>query len=309
MNKQPVSYLQIDARWKYKPYAVKGESSTIGGSGCGPTAMSMVLATWADSRVTPETECRWALAHGYKALRSGTYYSYFVPAAKRYGLACTQLNSASIYSNGGSGLHAQVISALTQGDLVIACMGPGNWTKGGHYVLLWDVDPVKDVAYVNDPASTLARRTRGSWQLFRKQVKFYWRIRRPNAVPLPAGEEDTMSSDEIRKLVEETVKVTMKNTIHDAVEQVLADLGRKPEPEWSEQEGRWEDARMRGLTDGSRPCALASRVEVVTLISRAVEDSEKKNSAETEAAVNSAAAELEKELERLRDVMESAGMD
>lgn len=72
MNSQPVSYLQIDPRWKNKPYAVKGESSTIGGSGCGPTSMAMVLATWADSRVTPETECAWALKNGFKALQSGT---------------------------------------------------------------------------------------------------------------------------------------------------------------------------------------------------------------------------------------------
>lgn len=295
MNKQPVSYLQIDARWKNKPYAVKGESSTIGGSGCGPTAMSMVLATWADKRVTPETECAWALAHGYKALRSGTYYSYFVPAAKRYGLQCTQLNSASIYGNGGSGLHAQVLAALAQGDLIVACMGSGNWTKGGHYILLWDVDVSNDVAYVNDPASTLARRTRGSWKLLRQQVKFYWRIRRPASAP-SAAKEDTMSTEEIRKLVEETVRVTMKNTIQDAVTQVLADLGRAPEPEWSEQEGRWEDAKERGITDGSRPCALASRVEVVTLISRAITEMQKK-------------AVTMEDLEKLRRALEDAGMD
>lgn len=33
MNKQPVSYLQTDKRWKDKPYQVKGEKATIGGSG------------------------------------------------------------------------------------------------------------------------------------------------------------------------------------------------------------------------------------------------------------------------------------
>ena len=28
-NKQPVSYLQIDARWKYADYSTKGEKTTI----------------------------------------------------------------------------------------------------------------------------------------------------------------------------------------------------------------------------------------------------------------------------------------
>ena len=63
MNQQPVSYLQTDPRWSAKDYSARGEKTTIGASGCGPTAMAMVLATWADPQVTPATECAWALAH------------------------------------------------------------------------------------------------------------------------------------------------------------------------------------------------------------------------------------------------------
>ena len=37
MNPQPVSYLQTDKQWATLAYAVRGESATIGGSGCGPT--------------------------------------------------------------------------------------------------------------------------------------------------------------------------------------------------------------------------------------------------------------------------------
>ena len=45
MNKQPVSYLQKDPRWKDKPYRVPGESSTIGSAGCGPSCAAMVIET------------------------------------------------------------------------------------------------------------------------------------------------------------------------------------------------------------------------------------------------------------------------
>jgi len=175
---QPVSYLQTDPRWKGKDYSAKGEKTTIGGSGCGPTAMSMVLATWCDSGVTPETECAWALANGFKCPGSGTYYGYFAAAAKRYGLSCSQLNTGSIYGNASSPLHQQVLDALGQGDLVIACMGPGTWTRGGHYVLVWKVQG--NTVYVNDPASTKTERTAGSWATFKSQVKFYWVIKRPS---------------------------------------------------------------------------------------------------------------------------------
>lgn len=45
MNREPVSYLQTDARWKTKPYRVSGESSTIGSAGCGPTCAAMLIET------------------------------------------------------------------------------------------------------------------------------------------------------------------------------------------------------------------------------------------------------------------------
>lgn len=257
VNQQPVLYYQTDPRWKNIPYAVKGERATVGGSGCGPTSMAMVIATLADNRVTPKTECAWALAHGYKALGHGTYYSYFVPAAARYGLTCTQLNGASILGNSGSGLHAQVLKYLRQGDLIIACMGPGNWTKSGHFVVLWDVQG--DVAYINDPASTLTRRTRGNWSLFRKQVKFYWRIRRPANITIPKEEPD-MTAEQVRKIAEETAKVAISN--------YLARVAAEEEPEWSKKEGWWELAKEAKVTDGQRPEGPMKRDEAVAILGR-----------------------------------------
>ena len=52
---QPVSYLQTDPKWGSLDYSAPGEKTTIAASGCGPTAMAMVLATWADMSVTPKT--------------------------------------------------------------------------------------------------------------------------------------------------------------------------------------------------------------------------------------------------------------
>ncbi len=197
MNEQPVSYLQTGPRWANGSYSARGESTTIGRAGCGPTAMSMVLATWADASVTPKTECAWALAHGYKAPRQGTYYGYFVPAAKRYGLSCRQLNSASIYGNAGSVHHDTAKAELGKGNLVIACMGKGLWTSSGHYVLVWKIEG--NTVYINDPASTRVARTRGDWGLFRQQVKYYWVIQCPEN----RREEPDMTEKETRKIAEE----------------------------------------------------------------------------------------------------------
>ena len=219
MNERPVSYLQTDPRWAALPYAAAGETATIGASGCGPTAMAMVLATWADPGVTPETECAWALAHGYKARGQGTYYSYFVPAAGRYGLTCARLNGVSLYGDGASGLHDQVLRFLARGDLVIACMGPGTWTRGGHFVLLWDVGD--GVAYVNDPASLRPPRTRGDWGTFRRQVKYYWVLENPGR----EGEEKDMTEEQTRALIREELEralATAAEPVYHTLDQVPA---------------------------------------------------------------------------------------
>lgn len=216
METKPVSYFQTDSRWRYADYSAKGESTTIGASGCGPTSMAMVLATWCDKSVTPLTECRWALAHGYKCPHSGTYYEYFVPAADRYGLTCIRLNTVSIYGNGASPHHATAKAAIDRGDLVIACMGKGTWTSSGHYVLMWRISG--NTVFINDPASSKPARTAGNYAVFKQQVKYYWIIRAPKK------KEDTMSNLEIQDLIASTVKTQIEKAVPEIVNQVLDQL-------------------------------------------------------------------------------------
>lgn len=253
---QPVSYLQTDPKWGSLDYSAPGEKTTIAASGCGPTAMAMVLATWADPSVTPKTECAWALAHGYKAPHQGTYYGYFEPAGARYGLRVTRLNYASLYGKSTSAYHAQVKDALDRGELVIACMGPGNWTSSGHYVLAWKIDG--DTIYINDPASTKAARTKGSYSLFRQQVKYYWVIERPEQ---PKEEEDDMDINKLLKEItnEQAYQLVQKAELH---------AKSLPEPDWSVQEGAWTKAVQTGLTDGTSPERPAKRDEVIAWLAR-----------------------------------------
>lgn len=218
MNKQPVSYLQTDAKWAALDYSAPGEKTTIGASGCGPTAMAMVLATWADKSVTPKTECAWALAHGYKAPRQGTYYGYFVPAAARYGLKARQMSWTNIYGNSKSSHHEEARKAVEAGHLVIACMGKGLWTSSGHYVLVWKIQG--NAIYINDPASTRSVRTQGDYNLFKQQVKYYWVIERPENMK----EEPDMTEKEVRELLEEYLPQN-EPAKYDTIEEV---------PEWGQ---------------------------------------------------------------------------
>ena len=173
MNKRPVSYLQTDARWKSKPYRVTGEQSTIGSAGCGPTCAAMVISTLTGKTLTPVDTCDWSIRHGYKALNQGTYYSYFVPQLKAYGIQCKQMLGSRILNQPQHSIHEQVKRYLSQGYYVIALMGPGTWTKSGHFVLVWDWDSKVRIC---DPASTRAERLNGDPDTFRREVRMYWLV-------------------------------------------------------------------------------------------------------------------------------------
>lgn len=176
---KPISYLQTDPRWKNHNYSAKGEKKTIGSSGCGPTAAAMVIATLQDKNVTPVTTAQWSMAHAYKALNQGTYYTYFIPQMSVYGIACKRLNTSNLYGKSSSSAHNEALNALKNGDWVIACMGKGNWTSSGHFILLYGYE--NGYVYINDPASTKATRVKNTWALFASQVKYMWTISVPDS--------------------------------------------------------------------------------------------------------------------------------
>ena len=243
---QPVSYLQTDPRWGSLDYSAAGEKTTIAASGCGPTAMAMVLATWADPSVTPETECAWALRHGYKAPHSGTYYGYFGPAGARYGLTVTRLNGTSLYGNAKSPFHHQAEEALDRGCLVIACMGKGNWTSSGHYIVVWWQD---GKVRINDPASTREDRLNGDIRTFRSQVKYYFRV----DAEAYNGEDEDMTDEKFNELMERWLKAR----------------GEQKADGWAAP--LVEQAVTAGITDGSRPKSFATRQEVMAMVLAAAE--------------------------------------
>ena len=171
MNKQPILYLQTDGRWKAEPYRVPGENSTIGSSGCGPTAAAMLIETLTGKTFTPADACKWSIEHGYKALKQGTYYSYFKPQFEAFGIKCDMLNWTNTYGKPDHTNHAKALAMLQAGYYLIALMNKGLWTSSGHFVVVWWAD---NKIHINDPASTRKVRTEGDPGTFRSQVKYYW---------------------------------------------------------------------------------------------------------------------------------------
>lgn len=189
---KPTSYLQTDTRWKNYNYSANREKKTIGSAGCGPTAAAMVIATLKNKNVTPVTTAEWSMSHGYKALNQGTFYTYFIPQFAVYGIECKRINTSNLYGKSSSTAHTEALAALKNGNWVIACMGKGNWTSSGHFILLYGYE--NGYVYINDPASTKATRIKNTWALFAKQVKYMWSITVPDSFKNGNSSSDASSS-------------------------------------------------------------------------------------------------------------------
>lgn len=259
MNKQPVYYMQTDPRWKNLPYRVKGESSTIGGSGCGPSCAAMLIETLTGKTFTPKDACDWSIAHGYKALNQGTYYAYFKQQFAAFGIQADMLNGSSLYGNPSSTYHDKALQMLKEGYYIIACMGKGLWTSSGHFIVVWWED---GLVRINDPASKVSSRLNGDLKTFKSQVKFYFWV---DARKYNKGEDgiDMTVNEFIDSLTNEQAYTLVEKAQAHAKTMKASDYAEKP-LEWAEEKGI-----MKGTEKGNlMPKAFITREDFITALNR-----------------------------------------
>ncbi|MCM1149585.1 MAG: C39 family peptidase [Butyricicoccus sp.] len=136
----PVTYFcQADERWCELPFG----TDTIGPYGCGPTALAMAVSSMTGETVDPEQMAQRAFELGCWAKGHGSWHSIVNIVAADFGLA----------SEGFEGRDADsLINALVSGKLLVALMGPGHFTDGGHFILLRGVTLSGEIL-VADPNS------------------------------------------------------------------------------------------------------------------------------------------------------------
>ena len=164
-NLQPINYKQYDSRWAsviFTKNNTYNKKQTIKNSGCGPTSMADIVATWWDKSATPKTLAALAVEKGYRTTNSGTAWGFFKFCANKYG-ASKFIQTTSF---------ATAEAAIKDGAYVVCSMKPGLWTSGGHYICWWWVDDT--YVYVNDPASAKAARAKAKKNLMKDQCKQYF---------------------------------------------------------------------------------------------------------------------------------------
>jgi predicted double-glycine peptidase len=173
VNKFPY-FNQLEKPWAPVQYSSRNDpSQTIKSSGCGPTSMSMVLRSFGQN-ATPASVAQVSASRGHRTANQGTSWSMFKDIANLAQVNATQFSSAEDAKN-----------YLRKGYPVIASFGPGDFTKGGHYVVLSGIQG--DNFYVNDPAS----RDRSSklWPSYKlNQSKQFWAFSKNGKGTLYAGD-------------------------------------------------------------------------------------------------------------------------
>ena len=136
-----VYFNQTDSAWNQNGYC-------IARAGCGPTSMAVVITSLTGKWVTPLDTAIWGYQHGFYS-RAGSAHEMIPAMAAAYGLKCQGV---------GTDYNA-IKKALKSGKPVVCLMGPGYFTRGGHFMVLVAIDK-NDCVTVADVGS----RTRSAYK-------------------------------------------------------------------------------------------------------------------------------------------------
>ncbi len=152
-------FLQWDPRWGYESYG----DDNIGLSGCGPTCVSMAMYyLLRDESITPETVARYSMDNGHYVMGTGTAWALLEEFPETCGIGVEQ-----------PAVSEQTMkNALDKGGVIICSMSQGDFTAGGHFVVIYGYD--SEGFYVND--SNCVARSREKWEFDRLewQIKHMW---------------------------------------------------------------------------------------------------------------------------------------
>ena len=124
---EAVYYNQGEEPWASLPYG----GSNIRSSGCGPTALAIVISTLTGEAVTPELTGRFAISGGHYVKGKGTSHAFPAAAAVHWGLSVVRVKRERMN---------EVVKGLKEGKMaVVICAENTISGSSGHYIVLTGV--------------------------------------------------------------------------------------------------------------------------------------------------------------------------
>ena len=155
------TFIQWDDRWGYIEFG----DNVIGDSGCGPTCLAMAMvALTGKGQYTPIALCKFATDNNYYVYGSGSSWDLMKSGAEKLGLSSEKINIS----------EESLRLALKEGKVLILSVGPGIFTKGGHFILIYKYEDGK--FYVKDPNSRIRTDTGYTFDEIGSQIKGVWAL-------------------------------------------------------------------------------------------------------------------------------------
>lgn len=152
--------LQWDERWGYGAY---GES-IVAVSGCGPTCIAMVASGMTgNNEITPDKVARYSAENGFLTKELDTTWDLMSYGCSAYGISGKMLGLDEI----------AMINTLSAGSPIICSVGPGDFTTGGHFIILTGYIEGEGFQ-VNDPNSKERSNRIWTYETLKSQIKNMW---------------------------------------------------------------------------------------------------------------------------------------
>ena len=155
---------QWDMRWGYKIYG----SGPLGLTGCGPTCLSMVaIHLLGNTDMTPAWMADYAMNNGYYDYEdnSGSYWSLMTDGANGLGIDVVEITVD----------EDRMVRNLDVGNPIIAIVGEGQFTDGGHFIVITDYSD--GYFTVNDPNSIANSEREWSFDELSDEIITLWVFR------------------------------------------------------------------------------------------------------------------------------------
>ena len=155
---------QWDMRWGYKIYG----SGPMGLTGCGPTCLSMVaIYLTGNTDLTPAWMADYAMNNGYYDYEdnSGSYWSLMTDGAYGLGIDVVEITTE----------EDRMIRNLDVGNPIIAIVGEGQFTDGGHFIVI--TGHSDGYFTVNDPNSVANSERLWTFEELEEEIITLWVFR------------------------------------------------------------------------------------------------------------------------------------
>lgn len=152
--------LQWDKRWGYHIYG----NNYMGINGCGPTALSIVYTgLTGKTDVSPYDVAVYSSERDMYVPGVGTKWIMMLYGGMDYGLKVEELVTD----------FEKAKEALQAGEVLVCKVGPGDFTSGGHFIVLTEMDEDGQVT-VRDPNSVINSLQKWDFDRIMEQTDFVW---------------------------------------------------------------------------------------------------------------------------------------